>query len=217
MFKKKSDIYNIALIIASFLIIFLVYNKLPDKIPIHWNIDGEIDGYGPKFFATLMPIGFMIIIWVFMRVLPKIDPRKDNYVKFEKSYEIIISSIITVFFVIQLITLAAGLGYKIYVDKIISIVIALMLIILGNYMPKMKSNFFCGIKTPWTLSSELSWKKTHRLGGKLAVASGFIILISSLFFRGQILFIVFITLTLIATMVPVVASYFYAKSDNLNK
>lgn len=214
MFKKKSNIYNMGLMIASFLIIFLVYNKLPDKIPTHWNIYGEVDSYGPKLFATLMPIGFMIIMWVFMRVLPKIDPRKDNYLRFEKSYEIIISSIITVFFIIQIITLAAGLGYKIYVDKIISIVIALMFIVLGNYMPKMKSNFFCGIKTPWTLSSELSWKKTHRLGGKLAVVAGFIILISSLFLRGQILFIVFITVILVAAIVPMVASYFYAKNDN---
>lgn len=214
MLKKKSNIYNMTLIVAAFLITVLVYNKLPDKIPTHWNIYGEIDSYGSKAFAALMPMGFMIIMWVFMRVLPKIDPRKDNYLRFEKSYEVIISSIITVFFVIQIITLAAGLGYKIYVDKIISIVIALMFIVLGNYMPKMKSNFFCGIKTPWTLSSELSWKKTHRLGGKLAVAVGFIILISSLFLRGQILFIVFITLILVATIVPMVASYFYAKNDN---
>lgn len=217
MFKKKSNIYNITLIAVAFLITVLVYSKLPDKLPMHWNMAGEIDGYGAKSFVAFMSLGLMIFMWGFMKALPKIDPRKDNYLKFEKSYDVIISALITLFFIVHIIILVSGLGYKIAVDKILLIVMGLMLIILGNYMPKMKSNFFCGIKTPWTLSSEVSWKKTHRLGGKLSVAAGFIILLSSLVLKGSLLVAVFITVTLVATMVPVIASYFYAQNDSVNK
>lgn len=212
MFKKKSDIYNLVLIACAFLLTIVFYNKLPDQVPIHWNSTGEIDGYGSKIFGGFIAPVIMIFTWFGMKYIPNIDPRKKNYEKFEKSYSIIISMLITFFLVVHIVTLFAAIGYDVSVDKIIPSMVGLLFIVIGNYMPKSKSNFFYGIKTPWTISNEVSWKKTHRLGGKLFVASGAIIIVSSFLLEGNTKVAVFLIATFITVAVPMVASYFYAKN-----
>ncbi|MGN0143402.1 MAG: SdpI family protein [Clostridium sp.] len=213
--KKKSDIYNLTLIVTSLLITALVYNKLPDLVPIHWNTSGKIDGYGPKIFGALMAPVIMIFTWAGMKFFPKIDPRKNNYDKFEKSYSIIVNMLITFFLLMHIITLAAALGYNIPVDKIIPVIVGVLFIVIGNYLPKSKSNFFFGIKTPWTLSSETSWRKTHRLGGKLFVALGMVMILSGFISNANIKVAVVVISIFAAAIVPLAASYFYAKNENL--
>lgn len=95
MLKKKSDIYNLVIIACAFLLTIVFYNKLPELVPTHWNAAGEIDGYGSKVFGAFMAPVIMIFTWTGMKFLPKIDPRKNNYEKFEKSYSVIISLLIT--------------------------------------------------------------------------------------------------------------------------
>lgn len=213
--KKKSDIYNLILITTALLITVLVYNKLPDLVPIHWNASGEIDGYGPKLFGALMAPVVMIFTWTGMKFLPNVDPRKNNYEKFEKSYSIIVNVLVTFFLLVHIITLAAALGYNIPADKIIFIIAGILSIVIGNYLPKSKSNFFFGIKTPWTLSSEISWRKTHRLGGKLFVALGIVMILSGFISNADIKVAVVVTSIFATVIVPLVASYFYAKQGNV--
>lgn len=211
MLKKKSDIYNVVLIVIAFLINIAVYNKLPDQIPTHWNVAGEIDGYSSKAFGAFMAPVIMLVVWLGMKFLPNIDPKKKNYEKFDSSYSIIICLLTSFFFVLHLLTITVSLGYNISINKVIPLIIGILFIILGNYMPKSKSNFFYGIKTPWTLTSDVSWRKTHRLGGKLFVLAGTIVVISSIFLTGTVQVIIFVISTSIAALVPIVASYFYAK------
>lgn len=213
MLKKKSDIYNLALIVCAFLITIALYNKLPDLVPIHWNAAGEIDGYGPKIFGGFMAPVIMILTWIGMKYLPNIDPKKNNYKKFEKSYSIIISLSMTFFLVLHVVTLSAAMGYKVSVDKIIPSICGILLIVIGNYLPKSKSNYFYGIKTPWTLSSDVSWRKTHRLGGKLSIISGIIIILSSFLLYGNAKVVIVMIAIFTAAIVPVIGSYFYAKND----
>ena len=213
MFKNKSNIYNILIIIASFLVGILSYNKLPDIIPMHWNFAGEIDGYGSKFIGTfIMPL-IMIVIWLGMIYLPKIDPKKENYNKFDKSYKLFQSILLTFFFIIQIIVVLSAMDYDISINKIMPILCGILMILIGNYLPKAKSNFFYGIKTPWTLSNEVSWRKTHRLGGKLFVLSGLISIVSQFIFSANISGIIFFVCIFIAAVIPTVASYFYAKNN----
>lgn len=216
MLKKKSDIYNVVLIVIAFLINIAVYSKLPDQIPTHWNVAGEIDGYSSKAFGAFMAPVIMLLVWLGMKFLPNIDPKKKNYEKFDSSYSIIICLLTSFFFVLHLLTITVSLGYDISINKVIPLIIGILFIILGNYMPKSKSNFFYGIKTPWTLTSDVSWRKTHRLGGKLFVLAGIIVVISSIFLTGTIQVIIFLISTSIAALIPIVASYFYAKNDNSN-
>lgn len=213
MYKKKSDIYNVIIIACSILLTIIVYNKLPDLVPTHWNTMGEIDKYSPKAFGAFMAPVIMIFTWSGMKFLPKIDPRKKNYEKFDKSYSVIVSILLTFFLVIHAVTLLAALGYGISIEKIIPLIVGVLFIVIGNYLPKSKSNFFYGIKTPWTLSSEVSWRKTHRLGGKLFVVAGIVCILSSFLLKGNIKAVVFFIAIMIAAIVPIVASYFYAKND----
>lgn len=213
MFKNKSNIYNLLIIIATFLLGILMYNKLPESIPIHWNFAGEVDGYGNKFIGTFMVPLIMIALWLAMIYLPKIDPKKENYNKFDKSYKLFQSILLTFFFIIQIIVVLSAMGYNISINRAMPIVSGVLMILIGNYIPKAKSNFFYGIKTPWTLSSEVSWRKTHRLGGKLFVLSGLISIVSQFIFNANIAGIIFFVSTFIAAIVPTVASYFYAKNN----
>lgn len=216
MYKKKSDIYNVIIIACSILLTIIVYNKLPDLVPTHWNTMGEIDKYSPKTFGAFMAPVIMIFTWSGMKFLPKIDPRKKNYEKFDKSYSVIVSILLTFFLVIHAVTLLVALGYGISIEKIIPLIVGVLFIVIGNYLPKSKSNFFYGIKTPWTLSSEVSWRKTHRLGGKLFVVAGIVCILSSFLLNGNIKAVVFFIAIMIAAIVPIVASYFYAKNDKEN-
>ncbi|AOR23788.1 SdpI family protein [Clostridium taeniosporum] len=207
--KNRTKIYNITLIITAFLISILLYSKLPNEMPMHWNAYGEIDNYGPKIFAAFLPPIIMIFIWGGMLFIPKIDPKKENYNKFNTSYTIITNIIVTFFFILHIVVIITSLGYDIPIYKIIPFIIGIIFILIGNYLPKSKSNFFFGIRTPWTLTNEDIWKKTHRLGGKLFVLSGLFITVSSLFFTGNIQFIILVTAILIASIIPIIASYFY--------
>lgn len=209
MLKSKSNRYCLALILLSLFLTLLTYSRLPDPMPIHWNIQGEVDGYGRKAFAAFMPLSVMIFVWLSMNYLPKIDPKKENYQKFMSSYQVIIALMISFFFGLHLVTLAAGLGYPLAIDKIITFMLGILFMVLGNYLPKAKPNYFYGIRTPWTLASEESWRKTHRLSGKLFSISGLIILLTSFFLAGQVKFILLLLLISVSSLVPLVASYFY--------
>lgn len=213
MFKNKSSVYNFLIIIAAFLVGILAYDKLPESIPMHWNFAGEIDGYGSKFIGVFMSPVIMLALWLGMMYLPKIDPKKENYKKFDKSYRVIQSILLIFFFIIQIMVIFSAMGYEVTVNKVMPIVMGILMVLIGNYLPKAKSNFFYGIKTPWTLSSEVSWKKTHRLGGKLFVLSGLISIVSQFIFNVNIAGVIFFVSTFIAAIVPTVASYFYAKND----
>lgn len=209
--KNKTKFYNLTLIITAFLISCLFYGKLPNEMPIHWNIGGEIDNYAPKIFAAFFPPIIMLFIWGGMLFTPKIDPKKDNYLQFNKTYTITTNVIVTFFFVLHIVTILASIGYNIPINKVIPFMVGVLFLIIGNYLPKSKSNFFFGIKTPWTLTNEDTWTKTHRLGGKLFVLSGLITIIGSLFFTGNIQFIILIFSIFIAGIVPIIASYIYSK------
>ena len=209
--KKKSNIYNFILTIIAFLIPIIFYNKLPNLMPSHFGISGQVDSYINKNVGAFLAPVIMIAIWIGMVYLPKVDPRRSHYAKFAKSYGLILSLLITFFFIIQLVIISVSLGVNVPVNKVIPFTVGLMFIVIGNYMPKSKSNFFYGIKTPWTLSSETSWRKTHKLGGILFVLSGIVIAIISLIFNGYIIFPVLIACVIVMVLVLFCSSYIFAK------
>lgn len=213
MLNKKSDIYNLVLIVCAFLLTIVFYNKLPDSIPIHWNVSGEIDGYGSKIFGVFMAPVIMIFTWIVMKYFPKIDPKKNNYKKFEKSYSIIVNLLITFFLILHVVILLAAMGYEVSIDKIVPLIVGILFIVIGNYLPKSKRNYFYGIKTPWTLSSDVSWRKTHRLGGKLFIISGGTVILSSFFLEGKVKIVIVIAAIFVTVIVLLIGSYFYAKND----
>ena len=210
--KKKSNIYNLILTIIAFLIPIILYSKLPYAIPCQFSMStGTVTNYMNKpIGAFFLPL-IMALIWIGMLYLPKIDSRKSHYAKFARSYGLILCLILTFFFVLQIVIILVSLGFNVPVNTIIPFTLGILIIVIGNYMPKSKSTFFYGIKTPWTLSSETSWKKTHKLGRILFILTGLLICISSLFLSGSITYTVVLISIILSVIIVVIASYFFAK------
>nr|WP_243450144.1 SdpI family protein [Neobacillus terrae] len=165
---------------AAALIIWLIaFPKLSAQIPIHWDIRGEPNEYTSKLNAMLISLSTMVIPYLMLAYVPKIDPKKENYGYFSKSFTIINISLSLVFFALNLIIIANGLGYTVFSGNFVLILIGILFIILGNYMPQIKTNYFMGIKTPWALNDENNWRKTHRFGGKTFILSGFLFIFAS--------------------------------------
>lgn len=210
--ELKDDIWLIIIIIATFISAVSFYGKLPNVIPVHWGINGNIDGYGSKNTIFLMPV-LNIVIYAILLAIPIIDPKRGNYGKFKNAYRVIRSVIIIFFTVVYAAILTASLGYKVRVDFIITLSISILFIVIGSFMDKIKHNYFVGIRTPWTLANEDVWTKTHRLGGRLFVAAGIISMIGS-FIGGFWSFALMMASVLIAALIPAVYSFVIYKNSH---
>jgi uncharacterized membrane protein len=158
-----------------------VYPKLPAHLPVHWNIEGRADHYIAKSpISAFMIPGIIIAIYGLLLTLPIIDPKKNRYFLFAKSYLFIRYLLLCFLVVIYAIVTAQSLGIPLRLEKIVPAGTALLLIGIGNVMGKVKQNWFIGFKFPWTMSDEVNWNKTHRFGGKVFVVAGILGLIGLL-------------------------------------
>jgi uncharacterized membrane protein len=172
--------YPAFLIAATAIASAIAYPRLPDTVPSHWNLHGQVNGWQSRGRAAfLMPV-IMLVLWGVLRGLPAIDPRRANYAKFQPTYDFMIGAVLTLVALIHLVVLAAGLGAPISIHRVIPIAIGVVLIAVGNQLPRARSNWWFGIRTPWTLSNERVWERTHRVGGYLMSASGVATIIGGL-------------------------------------
>jgi len=202
---KVSILITLATVIAS--VATLV--NLPEglTLPIHWNINGEIDRFADATHALLMPPAIMIGTLTLLFVLKYIEPRKQNLLDSLQAAKAIITAIIVFFAVIEASYIALIMGVDFEMHKVILSAVGALFIVTGNYMTKTRSNFFIGIKTPWTLSSDSVWKKTHRLGGKLFMIAGLLIIVLIPFIDNQVLKVVLPVVVLPAALIPVAYSW----------
>jgi len=202
-FNLKSEWFPILLIVLLIGAGFYFYSVFPDEVPIHWNAQGEVDNYGSKFmgafFAPLIAIG----VYLLFVALPLIDPKKERYTQFKKTYHLfknlIIAYLVYIFFVSSLNIV----GFNVPIELAIPIGVGVLFMILGNYMGKIKPNWFLGIRTPWTLSSEEVWNATHRFSGKIFVGGGLIIATLGfwpVYMRMPVIFAVVIAIVVITTL-----------------
>ncbi len=205
----KKEWLPLTLIALSFIAGWYFHPKLPDMVPMHWNFAGEVDDYGPKLMVTLGFPAIALAMYIMMLVLPFIDPKRKNYNLFEGSY-FLIRTIILFFFIFMFgVIVTAGLGYNLDVSKVVVFAVGLLFIVLGNYMGRVRQNFFVGIKTPWTLSNNEVWTKTHRAAAKVWVLGG-LLMMASIFINSILTFIVILA----AAFFPIVYSYIlYVKLD----
>ncbi|MBU7006162.1 SdpI family protein [Phosphitispora fastidiosa] len=190
----------IALILLSIIATLFIYQSLPDTIPLHWNIKGEVDNTGGKnfvFVTALLPLA----LYLLMKFAPKIDPKKASYDKHMGSYQIITISVVLMMIGIHWVSIVAAMGYNIDVGMFVKIGVGLLFIVLGNVMPKLRHNYFVGIRTPWTLANEDNWRKTHRFGGYAFVLAGLTFFVSGFFHSAASAYITFgITIALLISI-----------------
>lgn len=214
MMKKYG--WSYLLIALSVLIGVFAYPYLPDQMPMHWNIHGEVDGYWDKQYAAFFPPLLMIVLMALFIFMPRIDPKKENYKKFSGSYTIFITIMNVFFLLLQSMTISYGLGVNIDISLVVNLGIGLLFIVLGNYLPRIKHNYFIGVRTPWTLANEKTWRKTHQLSGKLFVMAG-ILLVAISFLPGIYKFTGMLVVVLSTVLIATIASYvFFNRYKNVD-
>lgn len=181
------------------------YNALPDQIPVHWSYAGEIDAYGSKTTHIILIPAIVLAMMLLFIFLPKLDPKRDKYVQFADIYEIIQLAIVGFMVYIYFITILAGLNPLLDVSFYILMGMGVMFVLMGNFMGKVRQNYFVGIKTPWTLDNEEVWNKTHRLGGWCFVAAGLLMMVQA--FTGTVGWWLFAVAMTICLVVPIGYSY----------
>ena len=190
----------------------IIWKKLPEQIATHWGADGQADGYSGKAFAVFGMPCILAALQLFVSFITLNDPKRRNIHK--KPLALVLWIIPVVSVLMNCMTYAVALGMKVDVGIIVSILIGLLFIILGNYMPKLQQNYTVGIRIPWTLNSTENWNRTHRLGGKMFILGGFLLIITG--FLGSVIgdfgaLAAVIAIALICTGVPAVYSFWLFK------
>jgi len=203
---QKSHFLIIILILISFGIGAYFSPQMPDKMASHWNTKGEVDGYMSKFWGLfLMPIILLGLFLLFI-LIPKIDPLKENIAKFRKYFDGFIVLITLFLFYIYLLTIAWNLGKRFNMGQMMMPALGMLFYYCGILTENAKRNWFIGIKTPWTLSSERVWDKTHKIGGKLFKAAGLIAFLG-IFFPNYAFYFILVPALLVA-FYTIIYSYF---------
>jgi len=210
--RKEAIIWLILLL--PFIYSLIVWNKIPEQVPTHFNVKGEPDDYSCKAFALLMLPFMNVIIYFILFFIPRIDPRKKNYAFFGSSYQNI-RLLIHLFFggVFVFITQTTSGGQPLKLNAFLSLML-IFFALLGNYMRTVRSNFFVGIRTPWTLSNDVVWRKTHELGGKIWFYTGIVLAVIVFFLPQTAAVVVMFCGLFFMVMIPVVYSYIEYKKIN---
>ncbi|BAS25910.1 SdpI family protein [Limnochorda pilosa] len=156
-------------LLGSFIAGVLLYPSLPEQVPIHWNIAGQVDGYGSRAAGAFMLPALNLGIYCLMLFLPLVDPNRANYARFlgfYRGFRVLMTLFLAVLYAI---TLLAVEGLQVDVGLVVTLGLSLLFLYLGNSLGRVRHNYFVGIKTPWTLANEEVWRRTHRLGGRLFV------------------------------------------------
>ena len=203
MIKKnlKTLIITSVVILLPILAGVILWNQLPDPMPSHWNASGEIDGWSSKPF-TIFGLPLILLAAQWLCVLgTAADPKKNNHP--EKILHLVLWIIPVLSVVMHTFVYLIALGYGVSMEVVMPVLIGVIFTIIGNYLPKCKQNYTIGIKIPWTLNNEENWNKTHRFAGWLWTVCGILIMLTG-FFGG---FWVFLPITLLMVLVPVLYSY----------
>lgn len=181
--KRKSDLWEAGIWILGALPLAITacfYYKLPQQVPLHWGVGGEINAYGPR--SQLLWIGALALgLTAMMKILPWFDPKRRNYAKFAKGYQAM--RVVMALFMLGMqgvLLYSAFAPGALPVDRLTAGGLGLIFCALGNFMPKFRHNYFCGIKTPWALADEENWRLTHRMAGPLWFGGGLAIFLAAL-------------------------------------
>ena len=199
---------RLAVLFAAAALIFtaVVYNRLPEQIPTHFNVEGEADDWASRPVAAFGPLALALGVLVVFHMLPKISPRRRNFEQFEETYWLFANVIVAFICALHVLVLGRALGWPVDIVSSVLIGIGSLFMIMGNFMPRLRSNWWMGIRTPWTMESETVWRETHRLAGKTFMLGGAITVVAALLPESVRPWIAIGALG-IAGFIPVVYSY----------
>ena len=208
MIKKymRTLIITSLVLLIPVLVGLLLWNQLPDPIPSHWNIHGEVDGWSSKAFAVFgLPAIILALQWVCIFACTA-DPKYENYNP--KMMKLVLWICPVIGLILCCMVYPAALGREIPIEVIMPLLVGAMFIVIGNWLPKCKQTYTMGIKLPWTLASEENWNATHRFGGKVWFFGGICTMLTTLFGNFWILMIILAAMVVL----PTVYSYLYYRN-----
>ena len=213
MTTKTTFIISITLIVIAIIAGGLLWNQLPDQMASHWNANDQVNGTMSKFWGVfLMPLITTGMLALFL-VIPNIDPLKANIAQFRESFNLFIVLIIAFMLYIHGLTLAWSLGYQDFkMSAAMLPFMGVLFIAIGLMLRRAKRNFFIGIRTPWTLSSDSVWDKTHQLGSILFMVSGAFAIIGGIFGGMTAFWLMFVPL-IGSTIFLVIYSYILYRNE----
>ena len=206
----------ILLIVAAVAATILYYPKLPETMTTHWSVSGEPNGFSSRLWGAWMLPVIMAAVWLIMRAIPHIDPRKANYEKFSGMYDALVILILAFMLAMHIVLLMAATGAPIRMERVVMPSVGVFIAIMGILIPRAHPNWFVGIRTPWTLTSDLSWERTHRIGGALFVMLGVLMVASSFLAPGTAIWIL-VAAALGITVFLFAYSYQVWKEDPLKR
>ena len=194
---------------AAFVLIAVVaavwlYPQLPAQVATHWDLHGNVNGTMPRFWGAALPALMILGVALLTPLLPVISPRRFEIAPFAAVYTLLMLVIQGVMLVIGVTPLLAAVGYAVSVPTVVMLSVGVLFLVLGNYMGKLRKNFFIGIRTPWTLASDVVWERTHRFGGWVFVAAGLLLALGTI--AGLPLWMP-VTVIVLAALIPCAYSY----------
>ena len=179
MTTLRTNVLSFIFIAIPVAVTIYLYPSLPEQIPTHWNLAGEVDDYTPKPWGVLILPLAAVFIFLVMKVIPLISPKGFRTDEFQGVINILTVTFVGFMSAIALVVLLAATGHNVHVNELVFAGVGLLFIVLGNYLGKVRKNFFIGIRTPWTLASDEVWSRTHRLGGWVFVLIGFFLFLNA--------------------------------------
>ena len=206
---KRTALYCLALAVLGALLAAWYWPSLPDPMPTHWGDDGMPDDFMPKWIAvSILPLAALVAPAILL-VAARLDPRQAHVQRSEIALSIIAITTSALFLVVQFLAIQASMTPGHFLDVRVGVAaVAMLWIVLGNIMPKLRSNYFAGIRTPWTLESEKVWHLTHRVAGWSFAAGGFLALFFAFILPMQSNTIPILGALIGAGIVPMVYSWF---------
>jgi uncharacterized membrane protein len=188
------------------------WSRTPEAIPVHWNLQGQVDRYGGRFEGmVLLPI-IAIVLYLLLLFMPLLDPRRSSYTAFAGAYAAIRGGILVVLAGVYAVTLAPTWGLVVDVALAVSTLVGALLVLIGGVLPRVKPNWFVGIRTPWTLSSEESWRRTHALGRPVFAVMGACVIITGLT-RAEWAFLMLMAAIVVGAALLIGYSYMGSRAD----
>lgn len=182
MNRRPMVLVSGAVVAAMLVLAAWAWSQLPAdaQVPVHWGVDGRPDGFADKTIGLFLLPGIAGLIAILLAVIPSIEPRRANLERSGKPYGATWIGVMLLLGVIHVLAVGVALGAELDVTRIVLVGTGVLFVVIGNYLPKTRPNYLLGIRTPWTLTSDLSWTRTHRVGGRLFMLEGAILAISGL-------------------------------------
>lgn len=213
--NKWTLVITSVIILLPVVVGLLLWDKLPEKVPFHWGVDGQVDGWASKPMAVFFLPPFMLAMQWFCMLMTGLDPKAKDITE-TKMMGLVLWIIPVLNLFLHVMVWLAAFGREINMAAIMPLFMGVLFVVIGNYLPKCKQSYTMGIKLPWTLDDEENWNKTHRLAGKIWVAGGLLTMPCALL-SGVWAFIVMMSILVVMCAIPTVYSYQYYKKSKQDK